>query len=148
MSSNSNAPSIWLNLGLGFTGLLSAILLVSLLVRVFNPRFENEREGDSFLIQEVIQVEVLNGNGAPGLASRFTSTLRKSGFDVVETGNFEHYNVEESYVVSRTDDTENALRIARALGIDESNVITMASKDFFLDATIVIGADWRRLNND
>lgn len=148
MPQPSNVPSVWLNLGLGFTGLLSVILLVSLVIRVVNPRFQNEREGDSFLIQEIIQVEVLNGNGAPGLASRFTSTLRKSGFDVVETGNFEHYNVEQSYVVSRTDDKENALRIARALGIHEENVVTMASKDFFLDATIVIGADWRRLNTD
>lgn len=138
-------PSLWLNLGLGFSGLLTLILLVSLLLRLFSPRFENKREGDSFLIQEVIQVEVLNGAGAPGLASRFTNVLRKSGFDVVETGNFEHYNVLQSYIISRTDTKENAERIARALGIKQENVIILASNDYFLDATIVIGQDWKDL---
>jgi hypothetical protein len=140
--------SLWLNISLGFTGVLCAILVISLVIRLLNPRTENERSAESFLIQNVIQVEVLNGAGAPGLASRFTNTLRKAGFDVVDTGNFENFQVEESYIISRIDDRENARRIANTLNISPENIIVMASTDFFLDATIVVGADWKSLNNN
>lgn len=146
--SKEQKTSLWINIGLGFTGVLCAVLLVSLIIRLVNPRTENERSTDSFLIQDVIQVEVLNGAGAPGLASRFTNTLRKAGFDVVDTGNFENFQVKESYIISRIDDRENARRIAQVLDINEENIVVMASTDFFLDATIVVGADWKSLNTD
>lgn len=145
---SNQKTSLWINIGLGFTGVLSAVLLISLIIRLINPRTQNERSDDSFLIQDVIQVEVLNGAGTPGLASRFTSRLRKAGFDVVDTGNFENFQVKESYIISRIDDRENARRIAQALNISEENIIVMASSDFFLDATIVVGADWKSLNTD
>jgi len=148
MAKSAKQASPWLNVSIGFAGILCLILVVSLLIRIFSPRVENERTDDSFLIQNIIQVEVLNGAGASGIATRFTNTLRESGFDVVETGNFEHFNVKKSYVISRIDNSENARRIAQVLNIDKEQIIVLASNDFFLDATIVIGADWKDLNSD
>jgi hypothetical protein len=148
MAKSAKQASPWLNVSIGFAGILCLILVVSLLIRIFSPRVENERTDDSFLIQNIIQVEVLNGAGASGIATRFTNTLRESGFDVVETGNFEHFNVKKSYVISRIDNSENARRIAQVLNIDKEQIIVLASNDFFLDATIVIGADWKDLNTD
>ena len=111
------------------------------------PRIHTDRiNSETILISEVIQVQVLNGAGEPGLASRFTTALRNSGFDVVETGNFETFNVQESFVIDRIGNLENARRVARALGIAENNIIREISLGFYLDATVVIGADHPTLN--
>lgn len=139
--------SFVLNSVIGFLTLLLAILLVGLGTRIIYPRIQNERADDSTeLIGSIIQIEVLNGCGVPGLANRLTSVLRKNGFDVVETGNFDNFDIEETLVISRTFKTENARRVAEALGVNEKNLIIEASEDFYLDATVVIGSDYQTLN--
>ena len=152
IESSSNNPSInnlLLNTAIGFLSVLLLGLLIALSIRVIYPRIANERvEVDSQLISSVIQVEVLNGCGIAGIANRFTGLLRSNGFDVVETGNFDHFNLEESIVISRSGVTENARQIATALGIKEINILTEQSPDFYLDVTVVIGHDFEQLNSN
>lgn len=144
---NGDANNLVLNAAIGFLSLLLFLLIFGLFSRVVFPRVQNQRADRSpELIGEVIQLEVLNGCGVAGLANDFTSVLRKNGFDVVETGNFDNFNMEQTLVISRTHNTENARRVARALGISEENVIVEASDDFYLDATVVIGSDYQSLN--
>lgn len=143
---NGDANNLVLNAAIGFLSLLLFLLIFGLFSRVVFPRVQNQRADRSpELIGEVIQLEVLNGCGVAGLANDFTSALRKNGFDVVETGNFDNFNMEQTLVISRTHNTENARRVARALGISEENVIVEASDDFYLDATVVIGSDYQSL---
>jgi len=80
-----------------------------------------------------------------GLADTFTSTLRKNGFDVVQSGNFDNFDMQQTTIISRTTNKDNARRVAQALGIDQSQILTEASDDFYLDATVVIGSDYRSL---
>ena len=135
-----------LNSVIGFLSLLLLILLVALGTRFFYPRIENQRSDDTHkLIGNIIQIEVLNGCGVPGLAHKFTTFLRKNGFDVVETGNFENFDLKETLVISRTFERENARRVAGALGIQEKNILVEASEDYYLDATVVIGSDYQTL---
>ena len=144
--SQKDSNSFALNAAIGFLSLLLLLLVFGLFTRVIYPRIENQRtEKDQQLISNIIQLEVLNGCGVPGLADHFTSTLRKNGFDVVETGNFENFDMTKTVVIARTMDAENAQRVADALGIDPENVFVEASKDFYLDATVVIGSDYKSL---
>lgn len=146
MTQNDNSNSFALNAVIGFLSLLLCLLLFGLFSRLVYPRIQNERsQNDQELVSDVIQLEVLNGCGVAGLADKFTSTLRKNGFDVVETGNFDNFNMEQTTVIARTISKDNAKRVADALGIDESNILVEASDDFYLDATIVIGSDYRSL---
>lgn len=139
--------SFTLNAVIGFLSLLLVVLIIALGTRIIFPRIENQRaEKTTELIGNVIQIEVLNGCGVSGLANQFTSTLRKNGFDVVETGNFKNFDLEETIVIARTFKKENAQRVAEALGINEKNIIIEASDDFYLDATVVIGSDYQTLN--
>lgn len=136
-----------LNAVIGFLSLLLFLLLFGLFTRLVYPRIQNQRvEAEPKLIGEIIQLEVLNGCGVSGLANQFTSALRKNGFDVVETGNFDHFDMQETIIISRTYNTDNAKRVAEAIGIDEKNILVEASDDFYLDATIVIGSDYQTLN--
>jgi len=141
-SNNSESNSFALNAVIGFLSLLLVLLLFGLFTRVIYPRIENQRtQDDSKLIGNVIQLEVLNGCGVPGLANYFTSTLRQNGFDVVETGNFKNFDMQHTVVIARNFDAENAHRVADALGISPENIFIEASKDYYLDATVVIGSD-------
>lgn len=145
-SNNKESNSFVLNAAIGFLSLLLVLLVFGLFTRLVYPRIENQRaERDSKLIGKIIQLEVLNGCGVPGLANTFTSTLRKNGFDVVETGNFENFDMTETVVIARTNDAKNAQRVADALGIASENVFIEASEDFYLDATVVIGSDYKSL---
>lgn len=146
MTQNESSNSFVLNAVIGFLGLLLCLLLFGLFSRLVYPRIQNQRaESQTELIGNVIQLEVLNGCGVAGLAEQFTSTLRKNGFDVVQTGNFDNFNMEHTTVIARTTDKDNARRVAEALGIDESRILVEASDDFYLDATVVIGSDYRSL---
>ncbi len=94
----------------------------------------------------VIQVEVLNGCGALGVAEKFTDYLRKEKFDVVQMGNYISFDIDKSLVIDRTGNRANAEKVASALGIDDKNVILQKNDDSFLDVSVVIGKDYKKLN--
>lgn len=143
----SEYSSVFLNTAIGFLGILLIILIFFLIARFIYPRIVAERvDPDPALISNVIQLEVLNGCGVPGLATAFTGTLRSYGFDVVETGNFDHFNVENTYVIARTGKIDNARRLASAIGISDEFIIRETSGDFYLDVTLVLGSDYETLN--
>lgn len=145
-NNDGDSNTLVLNAAIGFLSLLLFLLIFGLFTRLIYPRIQTERVPTrTELIGEVIQLEVLNGCGIGGLATEFTSALRRNGFDVVETGNFDHFEMQETIVISRTFNLENARRVAEALGIEERNILVEASDDFYLDATVVIGFDYQNL---
>lgn len=136
-----------LNALLILSGAVLTLLLVVFLGRMVVPRIQSERTSEQDgLISDIIQVQVLNGAGRAGLANRFTAVLRKSGFDVVESGNFESFDVPHTYVIDRIGNLDHARRVARALTVSEDRIIREVSSEFFLDATVVIGLDYDTLN--
>lgn len=144
---NSSQKNLLLNSAIGFLGVLLLILLAALATRLLYPRIVSDRTGvEPALISNIIQLEVLNGCGVPGVATKYTGSLRTFGFDVVETGNFHHYNVQKSLVISRSGQMENARRVAAAVGISEDQILREESPDYYLDVTLVIGADYKSLN--
>ena len=146
---NSSINQLLLNAAIGFLSVLLIALLIALGTRVIYPRILNTRvEANSQLISNVIQIEVLNGCGVAGIANRYTSVLRSNGFDVVETGNFDHFDLENTIIISRSGVMENARQIASALGVNEENILREESPDFYLDVTVVIGHDYEQLNTD
>lgn len=136
-----------LNILLGFLSVLFIVMLSALVFRLVYPTVNAQRASSpTHLIGDIIQIQVLNGHGTSGLAAAFTDKLRSSGFDVVETGNFERFGVEETLIIDRIGNLDNARRVARALGVPERNILREISPGFFLDATVVIGADYDQLN--
>ena len=146
-SSNEQQRPLLYNVAIGFFSLLLLLLLVALVGRFAIPRIDSERASDnSNLIGNVIQVEVLNGCGISGAATTMTNSLRRYGFDVVEIGNFDHFDVQKTMVISRNGDMASARQVASALGISEDQILREESPDFYLDLTIVIGTDYTNLN--
>ncbi len=148
-NSSSGTNELFLNAAIGFLSVLLLVLIAALFTRIIYPRIFNERaELQSELISEIIQIEVLNGCGISGIANSYTGLLRKNGFDVVETGNFETFDLQETLIISRSGVMDNAYRVANALGVPEQNVIRESSPDFYLDVSVIIGHDFEKLNTD
>lgn len=144
MTQKQKSP-FFLHASLGFLSVLLLILLTALFTRIIYPRIVAERSESSTLISDVIQIEVLNGCGVPGLATQFTSKLRENGFDVVESGNFETFDIRKTLVIDRSGNLDNALKVARALGVHDDQVIQEISPHYYLDASVVIGSDYENL---
>jgi len=91
---------------------------------------------------EIIQLEVLNGCGVSGIADRFTDFLRSNDIDVVKTGNYIQFDIDETIVIDRIGNKSNALYVANLLNVKEGNAITQINNDYFVDVTVIIGRDY------
>jgi hypothetical protein len=88
---------------------------------------------------DIIQVEVLNGAGAAGIAATGTRYLRGRGFDVVYQGN--HEPVDGTRVVDRIGDPEPARRVAASLGFDVDRVTSEPDPTRDVDVSVILGPD-------
>jgi hypothetical protein len=136
----SNVRDILLNIAIILLCVMVIYLSYSFVMRNFvNPPVQTKSN------ERVIQIDVLNGCGIPGVAIKFTDFLRVRGFDVLEMGNYKSFDVQETLVIDRTGKKDNAHKVAYALGIDEKNIIQQVSPDSYLDCTVVIGKDFNNL---
>src|SRR5512143_3928222 len=85
--------------------------------------------------RKIIQLDVLNGCGAKGVAGKMTAFLRANGFDVVEMKNYKTATVPRTLVVDRVGDLASARRVASALGVPEGNIIQQINQDYFVDVS-------------
>jgi hypothetical protein len=133
-----------LNIGLLGAGLIVAILLVSLVTRLGSPKAEVQRvfkpEG---LLGDIIQVDVRNGIGESGLAGQMTDFLRDAGFDVIEHGDHNSFDVDSTVVLDRIGNLDAAYQVALALGIPRDKVKSEERPDLYLDVSVIIGSDYR-----
>ena len=91
----------------------------------------------------VVRVEVVNGSGEGGVASRAASMLRDGGFQVVEIRNAERSDYFATFVVARREDVTGAQAVSRFLG--GLPVIRQAWGPDLADVSLVIGSDRSRL---
>ncbi len=91
---------------------------------------------------EIIQVEVLNGCGVSGIADRFTDYLRENDVDVVKTGNYIQFDIDETIVIDRIGNKANSNYVAELLNVRQGNSITQINNDYFVDVTVIIGRDY------
>lgn len=133
----------------GVIGVLACVTLVlffSFMHRVFmapsvNPYVDDAQTNKK---EEIIQISVLNACGIGGLASTTRDYLRRRGFDVVEIGNYPEV-INKSIICDRTGDLSSASKVAFAMGISDSLIITEADSSLFIRASIIIGSDFHEL---
>ena len=125
-------------------GLILAVILIISIVIAYSLIV---RKDDPVIVEGVrtraIQLDVRNGTNVPGLAQRVTSYLRSKGFDVVEIGNTDSLGLENTLVLDRTGNREAALRVATALGLDDSHVIGRIDRTLYLEVSVHLGNDLR-----
>lgn len=108
----------------------------------------NENPPEQQVLQPVsrsLQIEVLNGCGKEGLAKDITSYLRQKDIDVVSQGNYANFNVRKSMIIDRVDDPEKMKMLAKILGISPDQIQVKIEPNLQLDATVVLGKDYKSL---
>jgi len=90
-----------------------------------------------------IRVEVLNGAGDAGAAARITEVLSAAGVDVKTYGNAARYDYERSVVLDRSGRPGAARAVAEIL--NGAEVEEQLDTELYLDATVILGDDWRTL---
>lgn len=135
-----------LNAALLAGGLAVMVLLYGLVTRTLVPPANPNRASDKTeLVGTIIQVEVRNGAGIDHLAAETTHYLRQRGFDVVDVGNYETFRQDRSIVIDRVGDLEAARRVAEALGLPSDRVRQDIQRQYYLDASVIIGHDYKQL---
>lgn len=140
-SSFSNTILITLIIFLAIVVLFLSYSLYMKVQNISNDKNKNDRE----VASAIIQIEVMNGCGVDGVAAKFTDYLRGKSFDVVQVGNYISSNIDETLIIDRIGNRANTEKLADVLGVDKKNIIQQLNKDYFLDATLVIGKDYNKL---
>ena len=136
------------NLIIGIFSIIVFCMLTSFVFRIIisppvDPNVNDH--GVRGKIEEVIQVNVLNANGVNGMARKTKDFLRARGFDVVEIGNNKK-NLDKSFVYDRIGDLESAYKVAYALGIPDSMVVSKPDSSLYLRCSVILGKNYKELN--
>ena len=100
------------------------------------------RHGDDQGESRPFSIEVLNGTGRAGLADEAKKGLLHLGIDVIEVGNAEHFDYEESVLIARKRGAD-VKKLGEKIGC--RNVVVQIDEDAIEDASLILGADYRRL---
>jgi hypothetical protein len=123
--------------------LFAVFLLYSILDKTGIINSHNDKNTKPQNVQQLIQVEVLNGCGVPGIGDGLTDILRAKGIDVVKTGNYRSFDIDNTFIIDRLGKIETAYQVADSLRLDKRFIITEKNKSYFLDLTIVVGKDYK-----
>ncbi len=97
-----------------------------------------------------ISIQLLNGCGVKGLATRARLSLRKRGFDILTFGNAQAQDYKQTLVIARSATPAGELaakRVANALGVTVDQI--KIEEDPHLvdtDVTLILGYDHTQLN--
>jgi hypothetical protein len=145
-----SASNIILNIVIGFLVVIILFLGYTIIQRLHQDskktsQIQAQDAAKKEKPSQIIQVEVLNGCGASGTADKFTEFLRAKNIDVVQSGNYLTFDVENTLILNRTGNKANARKVADILNIDYKNIVEQRNDDYLLDLSIVVGKDFYKL---
>lgn len=109
------------------------------------PEFMEDTLGSKPSLGEEVRVQILNGNGVPGIGEKVAEKLSSENFRVLLSGNAQSFDYEKTLIVTY-DSSEEGLAIAeraqKLLGVGEVQV--SAQGQGIVDLTIVAGKDFLR----
>ena len=133
---------VWISFGIA-VALCAGGYFAPALLSVFPARAGSAETSKT--LTRPIQLDVLNGCGAKGVSAKFTNYLRTKGFDVVEMRNYIKFNMTRTLVVDRAGNLEFARKVAAALGVSEDHVVQELNPAYFVDVSVIVGADFESL---
>ncbi|KXG77039.1 LCP family protein [Thermotalea metallivorans] len=87
-------------------------------------------------------VEVLNGSGIAGLATKVAKQLKDEGYDVVNINNINGMKYSQTHIYDRKNKASEAKKIAKLLGVKD--IETDLNYEAEAEITIIVGSDLKR----
>jgi len=122
--------------------LMSVVLgvcMASVAVGVINW-YGGEDEGQ---VDGTLRIEILNGTGEKGLARKVALALIKKKIDVLNVDNAESFDYKKCVIIARSENP-SVSTLSELLGCGQ--VVQQLRDDTIVDATFIIGADYRKLD--
>jgi LytR cell envelope-related transcriptional attenuator len=98
--------------------------------------------------EHVIRLQILNGCGINGIASRAAKILQTKvkhplEVEIIEVGDFDSYNAGESFIISRKKDLKPARLFAEQIGINSEKIVYKSIENNYrsITVTLVLGDD-------
>ena len=88
-----------------------------------------------------IEVEILNGCGVSGLASKVSDLLRDNNVDVVRSENADNFNYTQTMLILRNENLEDLNYVAKSLGLnpaEDPRVIHQPDESLSVDLTLIL----------
>ena len=121
-----------------------AIYLASFAIRITHG-FSNTIETP----EHVIRLQILNGCGEDGIANKAAKLIPGSiklplEVKILDVDDFDSYDVESSFIISREKDLEASELLAEQLGLDQDKIVYQKLENNYrsISATLVIGKDY------
>ncbi len=106
------------------------------------PKVNNTQNPEIKLKWNNIKIEILNGNGAPGMAAKVSKSLREKGItNIAKIGNAGSFTYNKTEILYRKGFKIYAQEIAKILGVG----ICKEEEREGVDITIIVGADYLKL---
>ena len=162
MKLKSFAKSILQNLLIVVSLAIAFLFLSSAISNFFNyqsykPVIDNVTFEDLSLLRtkskyeqetnQIIKMEILNGCGDSGIASRYTKFLMSLGYDVIDNNNANNFNYNKSLIKFHTANHDMAKVIAKSMGIEDQNIIEELNPNLAFDVSLILGKDYKKLES-
>ena len=129
-------------------GILFLFVVVAGYIASFTVQITRGYSSEKSPVEYFINLQVLNGCGEKGLANKLANRIEVAvekplALRVIDTGNFDNFGVEKTFIISRSSDLSAANLLADQLGL-EGAVTYREIDDNYLDigATLVLGKDY------
>jgi hypothetical protein len=89
-----------------------------------------------------VRIEILNGTGVAGLASRTAQLFQSYGFRIASVTNAERTDYERTVVLDRKGNPDAARRAAELIRCEQIHSQIEENRDDTVDVTIILGKDF------
>lgn len=106
----------------------------------FMDNLNNERDNTAIANNENkkdIKIEIFNGGGIPGAATKTADLLKQQGYDVVKIGNITGTTYNTTQIINRTDDKKIVEELKKLL--KNAIVVEDMNRDSNVNITIILG---------
>lgn len=127
---------------------VNLVLIVSSAKSIFQKAQIGSIPSSSIKVdQSILTLEIQNGCGVSGIAKRVETSLAGKPFQVIGTGNADHWNYEHTTLIDLTGTKKSAVeRLRKEIGIAKEYVFQVReSNKEQVDARLIIGKDYQSL---
>ena len=95
--------------------------------------------------EQPLKIEVQNGCGVNGIATKITNNLTYQNYLVVSKGNADHWNYEQTILIDLGCDKEKSIeKLCKDIGIQKNDVYLLREESD-ADVRLIIGKDYQSL---
>jgi len=123
---------------------VNSVLIISSAHKLFQKTVDASIEVEEI---QPVKIEVLNGCGVNGIATKFTNNLTYKNYQVVSKGNADHWNYEYTALINlRPGKNEKAIdKLRKDIGLKAEDVVPVEDAGAEADVQLIIGKDYQSL---